>query len=562
MSKQPYYSKKVIKHFTNPKNFGEIKNADGVGRVGNPACVLPKQNIHINNDLKCIEKISIENKILSHNGLYNKIDKTFKRDYDGQILIIKNRLGVVQLTPEHLILSLKLPKENKFLRTKNKKNLICAWHHVEELKKGDIVAYPILREEKDLKYIEINTPKSKWDFNSKKIPNKILVNSDLLKLFGYFLSEGNVCDKPCKTFILFTLNINEEEIAKDIERISKRLFNLKVTIKKRPERNTMIVSLYSAELARFFKNLFGSQVFEKDEGENECGAFIDCGAGNKKIPNFIMELPLKKQKALIYGLWKGDGYINLDRIGPRGGYVTISHKLVQQIKTLLLRQKIIPSIYEEKEQEIRGVKHKKAYRIHVGQRSSLIKLCSILGIKYHSCSYLSESGWFDDKFLYIPITEIKKKKYVGEVYNFEIKDTHSFTSEAFCLHNCGDIMTLYIKIGQKAGKEIIKEIKFHTLGCPAAIATSDIACDLVKGKTLKQALKVGHKDIVGGLIRLPPIKIHCSLLAEQGIKAAIEDYENKKNKKETLYQNKFSTGQKSSCGNVRRCGFKCDGCFT
>ncbi len=115
---------------------------------------------------------------------------------------------------------------------------------------------------------------------------------------------------------------------------------------------------------------------------------------------------------------------------------------------------------------------------------------------------------------------------------------------------CGDIMTLYIKVDRKVGNEIIKDIKFHTLGCAAAIATSDIACDLVKGKTLKQALKISHKDIVSGLIHLPAIKIHCSLLAEQGLKAAIKDYEKKKNKK----------GKSGGC-DVGRCGFKCGGCF-
>ncbi len=116
---------------------------------------------------------------------------------------------------------------------------------------------------------------------------------------------------------------------------------------------------------------------------------------------------------------------------------------------------------------------------------------------------------------------------------------------------CGDVLTLYIKVDKSAGKEIIKNIKFHTLGCAAAIATSDIICDLVKGKTLERALKIKHKDIVAGLDYLPPIKIHCSLLAEQGLKAAIKDYETRKSKK-----------QESSCGNVGRCGFKCGGCFT
>ena len=95
---------------------------------------------------------------------------------------------------------------------------------------------------------------------------------------------------------------------------------------------------------------------------------------------------------------------------------------------------------------------------------------------------------------------------------------------------CGDIMKLYIKVEKRGGKEIIKDIKFHTLGCAAAIATSDMVCDLVKGKSLKYALKVGYKDVVDKLGYLPEIKIHCSFLAQEGLKSAIENYGKKKKK--------------------------------
>jgi len=93
---------------------------------------------------------------------------------------------------------------------------------------------------------------------------------------------------------------------------------------------------------------------------------------------------------------------------------------------------------------------------------------------------------------------------------------------------CGDIMKLYLKVD---GKEKIQDIKFHTLGCAAAIATSDMACDLVKGKTLKEALKLDYGKIVKALGDLPPIKIHCSVLAREGLKAAIENYYAKRRKK-------------------------------
>ena len=97
---------------------------------------------------------------------------------------------------------------------------------------------------------------------------------------------------------------------------------------------------------------------------------------------------------------------------------------------------------------------------------------------------------------------------------------------------CGDIMIVYLKIGEKdiTGKKekIIKDIKFQTLGCPAAIAASDVLCDLVKGKTFEQAEKVDEKAITKKLGGLPVIKLHCSVLGARTLKNAIENYRRKK----------------------------------
>ena len=507
------YSKKVMEHFKNPQNVGRMKNPSGLGQAGNMVCLLPKQNIHINNDLKEIDKIFPGERVLSHNGTYDKVNKITERNYNGKTLILKNKLGKIQITPDHLVLAIKPPEGDKFLRTKNRKFLPASWYHADNLKKSDIILYPIPKEIKDCKYLEVKIPKPKWDFKSKEIPTKIHLNSDLLRLFGYFLSEGNVQDKPCNTFISFSLNINEEDIAEDISKISKRLFNLGVKIRRLPERKTIIVGLYSARLARFFKELFNN------------------GVGNKMLPDFIMDLPPKKQIPLIYGLWKGDGYINLNRIGPRAGYSTISYKLAQQIKILLLRQKIIPSIYKERAKEIRGLKHKEAYRIHVGQRDSLKKLALILGIKYYPQSYASEKGWFANNFLHMPITEITKKQYRGKVYNLEVENSHSFTSEAFCLHNCGDIMYLYLKIAKdKKGREIISDIKYETYGCVVAIANTSLLSTMVKGKTLEEAAKITKEDLIKKFKQVPLIKIHCSLLAVDALSEAIYDYLSKNKK--------------------------------
>ena len=93
---------------------------------------------------------------------------------------------------------------------------------------------------------------------------------------------------------------------------------------------------------------------------------------------------------------------------------------------------------------------------------------------------------------------------------------------------CGDIMKIYIDVDESATDPVIKDIKFETLGCAAAIAASSMLTDLAKGKTFTDALTITKDDIVKGLGEVPPIKYHCSILAEEGLKKAIEDYKTKK----------------------------------
>ncbi len=89
---------------------------------------------------------------------------------------------------------------------------------------------------------------------------------------------------------------------------------------------------------------------------------------------------------------------------------------------------------------------------------------------------------------------------------------------------CGDLMELYIKVKD----DIITDVKFKTFGCAAAIATSSMITEMAKGKTLDQALKITRQDVADELEGLPPIKMHCSNLAADALKAAIEDYRKKK----------------------------------
>ena len=89
---------------------------------------------------------------------------------------------------------------------------------------------------------------------------------------------------------------------------------------------------------------------------------------------------------------------------------------------------------------------------------------------------------------------------------------------------CGDIMRIYLDIDEN---QIIQDVKFKTFGCGAAVATSSMATEMVKGKTVQEAMEVTNKAVMEALDGLPPVKVHCSLLAEEAIHAALWDYAQK-----------------------------------
>lgn len=110
---------------------------------------------------------------------------------------------------------------------------------------------------------------------------------------------------------------------------------------------------------------------------------------------------------------------------------------------------------------------------------------------------------------------------------------------------CGDIMKIYMKIEDN----VVADVKFKTFGCGAAVATSSMATELVKGKTVDEALALSNKAVIEALDGLPPAKIHCSVLAEEAIKAAISDYYKKMG-----IEKEIPGGCEGCCGS---CGGSC-----
>ncbi|MFX1428367.1 MAG: Fe-S cluster assembly scaffold protein NifU [Promethearchaeota archaeon] len=113
----------------------------------------------------------------------------------------------------------------------------------------------------------------------------------------------------------------------------------------------------------------------------------------------------------------------------------------------------------------------------------------------------------------------------------EMKDADSFGEVGN--PQCGDLMTIYIKVKEDNGEEIINEISFQTFGCAAAIATSSMVTEMAKGKSLDDAMKITRKDVADSLDGLPPVKMHCSNLAADGLHEAIKKYREKKHSNNT-----------------------------
>jgi len=127
---------------------------------------------------------------------------------------------------------------------------------------------------------------------------------------------------------------------------------------------------------------------------------------------------------------------------------------------------------------------------------------------------MAEFGWYSEKVF----EHYQNPRNVGKI---EDADGVGVVGNPVC----GDMMMITIKVRD----DRIEDVKFKTFGCGAAIATTSMVTELVKGKTLKEALQITNQDVAKALDGLPPIKMHCSLLAEEAIRAAIEDYQGKMN---------------------------------
>ena len=494
------YTEKLLDHFRNPRNMGRLEDADGVGTVGNPVCLMSGTNVYCNPEVKAIENVLIGDKVINSKGSYSDVTKTSGRKYNGSLFGIRNFMGKTYVTDDHLIRAISMHKVGRD-KSKKYKKLAVEWIHAKNLRKGDVVIFPLIEDTVNKNYLKLDIDLKKWDFRSKKLPKKVKINKHLMRVIGYYLSEGSVGTKKCRGFVCFTFSIKEENtLLKETIISMKNSFGLEPSkIYRRETANSIHLFYYSAPLARFFEKEFGK------------------GAKNKKIPTWMLYLRKPLQKEFIRAIWNGDGYV----AGKSAKYISISEQLVMFLQLILLRHEIVGSLNIS---EAYGI-HKRAFSLHIKNINGLEKICRILNIKkkLYQPKKRQNNYWFDKNYCYMIVSDIDKKHYRGLVHDLTVKENHSYCTSSLLVHNCGDVMKLYIKVKDNR----IEDIKFETFGCAAAIGTSSMITELAKGKTLDEALKIENAEVAESLDGLPPVKMHCSVLAADALKAAIEDYKKK-----------------------------------
>jgi len=504
------YSEKVMQHFTNPHNVGEIPNADGVGQVGNPVCLVSGTIVQLNNHYREIEVVQDNERVLTHEGTYSTIRQRSTREYSGPVIMLENDLGTVEMTPEHMVLAIKRSEQNEHDHDGNEAMSRPEWYHVNELEPGDISLYPILKETWDRDHFALCSENGVSDHRGVDHPENVPLDADMLLLSGHYLAGGNAITTATSPYLCFTFDADAVEQQNEVVRIIKDKFGLEASVRPGEDNQAALVIVNNANLSRAFVDVFGK-------------------GADKHIPDIMMFLPPQKQAHLLRGLWRGGGQIENGRTGLWAGYPTASIQLAGQVKTLLLRQNIIPLMNGDAGPVMENARHQ-TYRIYVNDAASLRKLCEILGADRVVSDTEKECSWIKDSYLFMPIKSIRSRQFTGTVHNFEVADQHSYATDSFAVHNCGDMMYIYITVKDN----ILTDVKFKTFGCGAAIATSSMVTDLAKGKTLEEGLKITRKDVAENLGGLPPQKMHCSNLAADALHEAIHDYLRKQGREPPL----------------------------
>jgi 3'-phosphoadenosine 5'-phosphosulfate sulfotransferase (PAPS reductase)/FAD synthetase/intein/homing endonuclease len=442
---------------------------------------MPKGHLVITNPgVKDISEVKIGDIVLGHDGNYHSVINTFSRNYEGDLIeIIPYNLLPIKVTEDHPIyvaklrrcennvycaptcynlkkcveirkkseerlmnynLALILYENGKTIKTISKslkinQGMLWEWLYNKKRKiRYRIIDKPYFLNYKpqwisagDITkdyYVLVPYPKSRKDINEITLPNgkKIILTGRnqgrLLRLCGYYVAEGFIIkNRYGPVGIGFGFGPEELSLVKEADNCIRKVFNLSTT---RHKHETGIdLRFYSKEIAEFFVQNFGD------------------GAENKRIPKFIMDLKPEKLRSFLRACIKGDGCGYKKRGILNYNYTTISKQLIFQIFLLFTKFGIIPSIAVRKNNNI--IKGKKYHTdpIYVLNSSSSPKTAQIMREKESIPKRkVRKRGFFWQGFCWLPIRQVKRRPFKGIVYNLEVEEVNSYTSNLIAVHNC------------------------------------------------------------------------------------------------------------------------------
>jgi len=390
-------------------------------------CVPKGTTIICNPEPKPIDDITINDRVLTYDGKFSKVLKTFKRDYSGDLIKIRTYYSAIPmyLTPNHKVLVLRKRKNQK-KKSLDYENL--EWIKASEITKFDFVLFPVFKETNDIEEISVSSIVGGYVTGEGlatrkkmrvKIKDKLSVDKDFMRLIGYYLSEGSIGAKG--RVLQFSFGLHEEEYANDVKDLIKSIFELDA--KKFIYKKTLEVRVNSTLVAELFKKLFGTRSEEK------------------RLPSHMLYLPKEKLEGFIVGFWRGDG--DTERDGFR--FSTVSKVLAYQLKLMLNKLGVLVSLSITKRdrvgkssigKRIIEAKHDCHYLRIKG--TSLERMSDILNQKHkfiESRGNTYHFGHISEDFIYTPILDITKVRYDGEVYNLKT-ETETYSLNNMIVHNC------------------------------------------------------------------------------------------------------------------------------
>ena len=376
-------------------------------------CVTPDTLVTTNPSVSPIGQIQPGDRVLTHTGHYRPVRKVLTRNYSGRLYSIKP-LGApfpLKVTQDHplLVSSRDIVKKLRL----EKKPSPPVWKTPLELKRGDYLTIPIAKEVRDTgvyeQEIEVGQPSRGKRLRSKL---SLITEPDLFRLIGYYLAEGYVVRRT----VGFAFGEHEKEYIADSARLLEKHFG-RVT-RRSTIHNSTHVLLHSVVALQFFET-FGR------------------GSENKKLPDWVMFAPTEKQRELIRGTWRGDGYLHMPTRGNRSTffvYTTISKTLAFQLQQLLFRARIVGQI------ALANHANRKPNYVVTVRGRFVSAMADLMQVKFEDKRVKTFSRFeMDRDYVYAPVEKISSVEVLDQpVVNLSVEGDESYVAGNVIAHNCTD----------------------------------------------------------------------------------------------------------------------------